>query len=219
MLNTVFPLLAGLGWNVRRAPTWSTKIQRDAAGSERRIAYADMPLWRWTLSYEFLRQTGPVYTGADLTARELERVAGFYNATMGRFHAFRFEDPDDHALTEQGFFGTGTGAQVTFRLARSFGNMVGSGGILEPVPYVGPASPIIYVNGVLQVQPTDCIVGSDGVVTFTSAPAGGTTLTWTGNYQWWVRFDQDEMEFAKFLAGFWEGKSLTLVQVRGGSSG
>lgn len=89
-----------------------------------------------------------------------------------------------------------------------------SGDGFEPVFELDPSNPLlIYVNGTLKANGTDYTV-SNGIVTFTAAPAANAVLTWTGNYFRRVRFDGDSIELERMVSGAWDGKTVKLITVK-----
>jgi hypothetical protein len=58
---------------------------------------------------------------------------------------------------------------------------------------------------------TDYSVSSLGLVTFANAPAAAAILTWTGNYNWLVRFADDNVDFSSFASQFWSTGSIKLT--------
>ncbi|MDI3260370.1 MAG: DUF2460 domain-containing protein, partial [Sinobacteraceae bacterium] len=54
---------------------------------------------------------------------------------------------------------------------------------------------------------------ADGVVTFSTAPASGHVLTWSGTYYYRCRFADDSEDFSQFLAQLYELKTLKLRTV------
>lgn len=50
----------------------------------------------------------------------------------------------------------------------------------------------------------DWTVSSIGAVTFTTPPANGAALTWTGAYYWRCKFLQDIAEFDQFMKNLWQ---------------
>ena len=52
---------------------------------------------------------------------------------------------------------------------------------------------VIKKAGVTQTVTTDYTISSSGLVTFTSAPANGAALTWTGEFDLPMRFDTDHL--------------------------
>ncbi len=195
MGNAVFPVLPGLAWSVTKTPMWSTRIQPKVSGRENRAAYYSLPLWTFSLSYEFLRANAK---------QELQQLVGFFNARQGRFDSFLYADPSDCAATGQ-LFGSGNGNTSKFQLVRSLG------GFAEPVIAL-PGGLQVFVNGVL--QPAVTVDASTGIVTFAAAPAAGAALTWTGQFYFRCRFVHDSTEFENFMKDLWTAKKVELVSVK-----
>ena len=107
MTLAVLPALAGLEYPVVRTPVFKTLTQETASGMETRAALQLYPRWRYTLSFNFLR---------DDANDEFRTLLGFFLARRGAYEAFLFNDPDDNAVTGQPI-GTGDGATMTFQLA------------------------------------------------------------------------------------------------------
>jgi hypothetical protein len=61
---------------------------------------------------------------------------------------------------------------------------------------------------------TDYSVGTTGSIVFTTAPAAGTALLWSGSFNWLCRFDADEMKFSLDYAGIWSLKSCIFTTVK-----
>lgn len=195
MSNVIFPALPGLAWSVLKTPTWRTGIQQAYSGKEVRIAYRDRPIWRFALSYEFLR-------GASRYA-ELQKLAGFFNARRGAFDSFLFRDPSDYTVAGQAF-GVGDGTRKAWALVHAMD------GWTEPIGHSGDG--LIYVNGSLKTFGTDFT--ADGVnVFFINAPPAGAALTWSGTFEYRVRFEKDSMEFDQFMKDLWQLKKCELVGV------
>lgn len=195
MSNAVFPVLAGLDWNVIKTPVWKTRIQEAVSGKELRAALMSYPLWKFSLSYTVLR--------ANAANAELQTLMGFFNARQGMFDSFLYTDPTDNSVANQSF-GTGDGSTTAFQLLRSLG------GFTEPIQNVN-GTPTIYING----TPTAAFtLGSTGVVTFTTAPAPAAALTWSGNFYYRCRFLQDSSEFDNFMRDLWALKKLTFQSVK-----
>lgn len=202
MSQAVFPVLAGLAWNVMKTPQWQTRVQTATSGAEIRAAYMTSPIWKWTLTFDVLR--------ADAANLELQNLVGFYNARRGRFDSFLYTDPTDNAVSGQQF-GTGDGTTKAFQLNRDYG---AGGFTANENVYDLNGAPAISVAGVLKTVTTDYTVSSSGLVTFVTAPANGAALTWSGNYYWRVRFDADAQGFNNFASQLWEAKSVSFVTAR-----
>lgn len=197
MSNSVFPTLIGLAWNVTKTPIWSTRIQKAVSGREYRSAQYSIPLWKFKLIFDVLR--------ASQQLQEFQTLAGFFNARQGSFDTFLYADPNDQTIAAQQF-GVGDGSTKTFQLVRTFG------GYTEPVLAL-QAQPSVYVNGVLQVSGVSANT-STAILTFTSAPAPGTLLTWSGSYYFRCRFMDDSIDFENFMRNFWQAKKVEFVSVK-----
>jgi hypothetical protein len=83
-----------------------------------------------------------------------------------------------------------------------FGSQVEPGSVATPEIMTGSAP----------VTVTD--YSSDGVnITFASPPPNGSSLTWSGQFYYRVRFDKDTMEFEQFMQDFWLLKKCDLTGV------
>lgn len=110
MSNAVFPMLPGLAWKVRRAPVYSTRVQRAVSGSTVTAAFFSAPLRKWTFEYEFLRK-GQGYA-------EIEAIQAFFESHNGKYDSFLLRDPEDYTVTDMGF-GVGNGSTTAFQLQRA----------------------------------------------------------------------------------------------------
>ena len=61
---------------------------------------------------------------------------------------------------------------------------------------------------------TEVSVDPYGVVTFDSPPPADSVLTWTGNYYFRVRFDNDEIELTRTWDGLWESIEISMKTVK-----
>ena len=190
MSNAIFPNLPGLSWSVIKSPEWNTKTQMTMSGRETRASFRVTPIYNISLSYEILR--------ADARA-EMQTLFGFYNARMGSFDDFLFDDPTDDQVSNQ-WFGTGDGSTVSFQLQRTLG------GATEPVMNVNMLS-TITVNG---IATTSYSVNTSGMITFLSAPASGAAIAWAGSYYYRCRFAKDTVDFENFMYQVWSAKKIDL---------
>lgn len=193
MSNSVYPSLPGVTLNVTRAPLWKTLKQETTSGREYRGSFMLYPRYRYTLSYDVLRDVP--------THLEYRSLFGFFNLMKGGYDTFLFTDADDSSVTDMQF-GVGTGSATAFQLFRTFG------GFTDPVFDLNGA-PVIKVAGVTKATPADYSISSTGVVTFTSAPANGAALTWTGAFYWRCSFEDDTIDFGKFMNLLWEVKKIS----------
>lgn len=193
MSTEVFPILAGLEYPVVRTPIFRTLIQETASGNETRAALQTYPRWKWTLSFNFLR---------DDAHDEFRTLVAFFLARQGSYDSFLFYDADDNAVTGQPI-AHGDGSTKGFQLVRSLG------GFTEPVLH--PVFLTVYVNA---VPNTNWSYSGPGFITFAAAPASGAVITADLSHLWPVRFVADQYDFAKFMNRLWEQKKLDLISLK-----
>ncbi len=124
MSNALYPSLPGLTFECTRT-VLAPPVQKRKTPSRReyRARDATVPLYAYSLKYEFLR--------ASSAAQDLQTLVGFYNSMGGSFDTFLFLDPDDNTATDSAF-GIGDGSTLSWQLLRTFG------GFAEPVFDVVP---------------------------------------------------------------------------------
>ena len=219
MTTPVFPALAGQGWSVHKKPTFATIVASHVSAREVRSPQYLNPIWNFELTFDGLDGTTSGQYGG-LGASSLQSLMGLFLQCQGQYGSFVFYDPTDYAVTAQAF-GTGDGTTTTFQLARTLG------GFLEPVVVPAPAgtlyfpgsqsvtvsAPAIYNNGSL-VGSGYTISNPGGVVTFSTAPASGHALTWTGAFGFLCRFDGDDLDFEQFMANLWKAESVKFRSLR-----
>jgi uncharacterized protein (TIGR02217 family) len=201
MSTQVFPALLGLGWDIVRAPVWtgSSTVQQAASGKETVVSRWTYPRWRWDLSFDFLR--------SDVDHAELQALVGFFNARLGNADSFVYEDQDDNSITGQ-VLSTGDGTTKSFQLVRAFGAFV------EPV--LAPKSIAnIYLDDVAQDPGDYSLTGwgtsTPGVLTFASAPTSGAVVSADFAYRFPVRFQDDTIDFTKFMSTLYRAGKVTLL--------
>jgi uncharacterized protein (TIGR02217 family) len=199
MSTLLFPSgLKGLDIEVDRVSMFSTLIQTGASGTEQRATFWTRPRWSYEWTLNFVRQSG---FSAKTLSDELLQLASFFNTMRGKWDSFYFIDPVNGSPTACPF-GTGTGAQTVFQLVDNEGY---SAGIIQ--------SAAIYVNGVLQTSGVS-YNATTGVVTFTTAPANGLPITWTGQFARICRFDDDTMTFKRFMQLAWDGGTVKVITLK-----
>lgn len=209
-----FPVLPGLKWGVHKTPMFSTKVQTPASGArEARVALWSYPIWKIEMAYEFLRDDRSVAANATPTAPqdELKQLLGFFLARRGSWEPFYWLDSTDYLIADSArqTIATGDGSTKDFVVPRAYG------GFVEPVGRIATSpAPLLYVNGVLQVSGYTLNTPYDGWVRFTSAPANGHVIAWSGQYLFKVRFEKDETDFSNFMYDLWEAKKIAFRSVR-----
>ena len=199
MTIPVFAPPVGIAFPFTRSAMWKTFHQEAVSGKDTPLSVWSYPRWQYSLTADILR--------SSVGFLEYQYMAAFYNSVRGSAGIWQYNDPDDGSVTAQAF-GTGDGATTSFQLYRSFGS--GSTAFIEPV-FATIGTPIIFNNG----TPDANVTFSNGVVTFTDgAPANASALTWTGSFGWLCRFDNDNLEFSKFMSAFWELQKTTFTTVK-----
>jgi uncharacterized protein (TIGR02217 family) len=228
----VFPSLAGLAFPVAKSPTRRTRVQRTVSGRESLIMDQPTPLYRWTLSFKFLRTAADVRAGSALGPGvgfgEYEQLAGFFNQQNGPLIPFLFSDPTDGGVGGAGVtnqaIATGDGSTTAFQLKRTQGISLPGGGSTEPVYAPGPSVALVYLNGVPQslssysVTQANLTTGgklanTSGLLTFVAPPASGVAITATFNYYWPVRFADDNIDLDYFMYQLYSAQKIALMSV------
>lgn len=199
----VFPKLPGRDFTTAKAASWSTGVKRSASGREVRSSYWSAPIYEFKVRHPVLR---------DMAGKpEVAKLLAFFNARMGRFGFFFYLDEDDHEVpadTPQ-IFAEGDGATQTFQLAR----IVGDGTpyeAIEPV-YALWGAPVVKING---TPTTAFTVSAWGQITFSSAPANGAELSWSGRFLYVCRFDQDKLSIEQLMKALWAQDGLTFCSLK-----
>lgn len=188
-------------WGMIKTPRLNTSSQVTAANQGNvYVANMSTPVWDFKMSVPLL--TGRI----DDPTSNIALLLGLFIEAKGGAGNFTFMDPRDHAVTNYQF-GTGDASSKVFQLTRPIGasfewvqNIVGT--------------PTIFVNGVPKTPTTDYTIDDKGVVTFGSAPAAAAVLSWSGDFQYLLRFKQDSLaDLTLFFEGSWMLSTLELESV------
>lgn len=194
MGNAVLPTLPGQAWGYVRKPVFNTKIQPSVSGNELRGKFQQYPTYTFDLPIEVIRDSASL--------PELKALFGFFLSRNGSFDSFLYTDPDDCAVIDMPF-GLGDGVTKDFQLTRAYG--ANGNTFAEPVQNVNAITAIKDAGTVTAAY----TINSTGKVSFTTAPAVGHVLTWTGTFYYRCRFLYDEADFTKMSQGLWELKKLS----------
>ena len=200
MSNYVFPSFQGWSWEKTITPVWNTQTYESESGRETRIQKWKYPRYKISLTYNFLTDNTSKW---QLDKGDIERLQGFFNAVGGSFDDFLYFDDTENSVENQ-TFGVGNGQQTVFQLVRNHPYWA------EPVNGIVEI-PQIFIDGILT---TEVSVDPYGVVTFDNPPPAESVLTWTGNYYFRVRFDNDEIELTRTLDGLWESIEISMKTVK-----
>lgn len=205
MATPLLPTFSGFTYPAKRAPIWKTLHQESVSGMDNPIPLWTFNRWSYELPISALNSAAAPFQG--LQAIDTQALMAFFNQTQGSFGVFQYNDVDDNSVTDQ-LFGVGDGTTAAFPLTRT---MTGAGGFTWNEPVFAPTITNVKINGVITALYT---LGTQGLVTFNSPPAGGSNLTWTGTFNWLCRFDDDTLDFSKFMTALWEIKALKFTSIK-----
>lgn len=193
MSDAYYPTLPGLAYGVKKTPQWSTVVQRSTGGYELRYAAYQRPLYKFTLTYEFLR--------SDPVSQELQTLLGFFLARQGRYDSFRFLDPTVSNTNVP--IGVGDGVTSVFPLGRRLGEYY------EPFANYENAMTVAVNGGLVGV-----LSAPNSTVQLDRVPPAGAAVTWSGIAYRRVRFDTDAADFNQFASDLWDLQQVVLQEVR-----
>lgn len=164
----------GYGWE--GGPEFKTRIVDMPTGRERRNADWEQPRHRYTAP--FLNISRDAY-------RQIKRM---HLVCRGQLHAFRFRDQLDYQSTNE-IFAIGDGVTTEFQLSKV--------SVIDGVEYARNVYAILSAaitdNNVAAAPVVDM---ERGLAAFSVAPIAGHVLRWTGEFDIWVRFNQDYLPFS-----------------------
>lgn len=201
--DVVFPERVAFG--ARGGPERRTTVVTLASGHEERNALWAHSRRRWDAGY-----------GVKSLA-DLDRVAAFFEARLGRLYAFRFRDPFDHASAPPGQavaatdqnLGMGDGETAVFPLVKRYGDAAAS--YVRPIEKPVADSVTAAVDGASAEVTVDADTGH---LTFLEPPTPGAIVTAGFHFHTPARFDSDLLSID--LEGFAAGRipSIPLLEVR-----
>lgn len=153
--------------------------------------------------------------------QDLYAVLEFFEARRGRLHGFRWKDWADYksrdpvsaTANNDVSLGTGDASTTDFQLQKVYSDAGGTYTREITKPVSGTVK--VAVNGVDQTDGVDFTVNTTtGVITFTSPPGSGLSVTAGFEFDVPVRFDQDEISISveQFNAG--AIPTIDIVEIR-----
>ena len=191
----------------RGGPERRTQIVELASGDEERNASWANSRRRYDVAYGIRR------------ADDLAAVVAFFEARNGRLHGFRYKDWADYksALSSQAItatdqqIGTGTGSLQTFQLAKRYtsGAQTWVRTIAKPI-----AGTVRVALGMVEQMSGWTVDTTTGVVTFTTAPAGGVIVRAGFEFDVPVRFDSDTLDVTLDFERLGSITTIPLLEIR-----
>ena len=191
----------------RGGPERRTQVVELASGDEERNASWANSRRRYDVAYGIRR------------ADDLAAVVAFFEARNGRLHGFRYKDWADYksALPSQAVaptdqqIGTGTGSLQAFQLAKRYtsGAQTWVRTITKPV-----TGTVCVALGMVEQLSGWTLDTTTGVVTFTTAPAGGVIVRAGFEFDVPVRFDSDTLDVTLDFERLGSITSIPLLEIR-----
>ena len=191
----------------RGGPERRTQIVELASGDEERNASWANSRRRYDVAYGIRR------------ADDLAAVVAFFEARNGRLHGFRYKDWADYKsnLPSQAItpidqqIGTGTGSLQTYQLSKRYtsGAQTWVRTIAKPV-----AGTVRVALGMVEQMSGWTVDTTTGVVTFTTAPAGGVAVRAGFEFDVPVRFDSDTLDVTLDFERLGSITAIPLLEIR-----
>lgn len=124
----------------------------------------------------------------SLTSTQFLYLKDLFQQCRGQAYAFLFRDWTDYRATDEAF-GTGDATTKAFQLSKT--SKLSGGSPYTRIVSAPEAGVTVKVNGSVAVASVSM---ADGSVTFTTAPAAGASLTWTGKFLVVMRFASDDLQ-------------------------
>jgi uncharacterized protein (TIGR02217 family) len=191
----------------RGGPERRTQVVELSSGDEERNASWANSRRRYDVAYGIRR------------ADDLAAVVAFFEARGGRLHGFRYKDWADYksSLPSQAIsatdqqIGTGDGAVTAFALLKHYTSGAQSWTRVIAKPVEGSVR--VALGGVEQMSGWS-VDPTTGVVTFTTAPGAGVTITAGFEFDVPVRFDTDTLDVTLDVERLGSITSIPLVEIR-----
>jgi uncharacterized protein (TIGR02217 family) len=191
-------------------PAYRNVIHEAVSGNEQRFA-------QWTKC----RGVGNFGYGLQDSTDKLgdfRAILSLFRAHFGSVYPFRFRDWSDYVATNE-VFGTGDGTKAAFQLTMTYDPqliLLGTQGSFFYVRSITllASTPVIKINNVITTAYT---ISSSGLVTFTTAPAAGQQLTWSGEFDVPCRFDTDTLPVVMNEADLTSLQNIPIKEVIGES--
>lgn len=171
-INARLPRRIAAGFKV--GPSFRTHVVTLDSGREQRNRQWRYPKWRGSGNM------------AAFTPADRQALISIFVAVGGQWGAFRFHDPTDHLAANESI-APAVGSSTPVQLVRSyvFPGSATAIEVLVQAPVAGTVT--VYRDGMPVAGTLD-----DQLGLFTpSAPWAAGTYTWSGQYDRWMRFEND----------------------------
>lgn len=177
-----------LTWNSKFKQKWNTQVQTSGSGMVRTLTNQLYPQWTITETFGLLD---------DDTA---DKLMAFVASVKGGYEPFLWLD---HTLNRE------TGRALPVIVPGKYQAVWSIDGYVEPAEYIEDVT--VYVDGKKQ---TSGYSVSDGVISFSTAPATGAVVTADYTYWFKVRFSDDGGELTRVFENVNNSSSFKMDVVR-----
>jgi uncharacterized protein (TIGR02217 family) len=179
-------------------PAFLTKVLTLYSGFERRNQLWSSSRGEWNVGFGISSKT------------QFHQFLHFFMARRGKFQGFRFKDWSDFESTDEQI-GVGNGSTLTFQLVKTYSDELEINNYVRNIKKPVDGTVVVKVNSVITAV---TINYSTGIVTFSPAPAIGLVITWSGEFDVPVRFDDDD--FGITLENFNAGNvpNINIVELK-----
>lgn len=154
---------------------YRTDVVALQSGYEKRTALWSIPRGQFSIIYNLLKE------------EDHASVLAAFHVCNGRLHTFRLKDETDFSVVKSPI-GAGTGSTKTYKLSRRFSFAGQNKDIPVSLPVVG--SVVVYEGSSIVPATVDY---ENATVTLSAAP--GAVISWSGEFDKRVRFDEDDIAF------------------------
>lgn len=113
MSNAVYPIaVRGLTYPILKSGYFNTIPSSAPSGVSVRVAQSNNPMWRWELTYDYLKNDPADIVAALTPYTDYDYLRGFVLSKLGSYDDFLFPDPVDYIVAAQSlpFLSDGLGA-------------------------------------------------------------------------------------------------------------
>lgn len=161
-------------------PGYDISITKTTGGYEKRSLIRDDGYAKFDVSHNIKTRTN------------LNNLIAWFRAHKGKTIGFRFKDWNDYQLADEAI-GTGDASETEFQITKTY--TIGSCSETRNIYKIVDSTVTVKVDGVAQEEEVDFTLNyNTGLITFTTPPALGKSVTVTCEFDVPVRFGIDRME-------------------------
>lgn len=173
-INAYIEKCSAFGW--QGGPVFKTQIVTMASGREKRNGQIAEARHAYSAPFQNINQS------------DYANIKQMHLVCRGQLHAFRFRDELDFEADAE-VFAVADGVETEFQLRK----VSTVDGVTYNRNVYALRSVVVTANGAPSAPTIDM---DRGLAIYGAAPANGTILRWSGEFDIWVRFNQDDLPFS-----------------------